>query len=138
MDMADAVAVFENDTLILRNSWLERAFHARVGEPFRTASFINRQSGRDYARPASREFGFSVNGETWTTDDLRVSRIETHYGDPIEAMALCESPTIAVDVHLQIYARHPVVRKWLVIRNRGTGPVYIAGLDWEAVNLVVE
>ena len=125
----------ENDMLTIGNDWLERRFHARAGETFRTIAFINRQSGRDYARGASREFAFSDNGRTLTTDDFVLQSIETHQEETVVHL---DSPTIAVDVHFRIYADHPVIRKWLVLQNRSNARITIADLDWEAVNLLVD
>src|SRR5512146_2409693 len=117
MNMADALAVWQNDMLVMRNHWLERGFRARVGEPFRTTTFVNRQSGKDYCRPDTREFAFAVNGQMVTAGDFLLQRVEIWQGDPVEAVAFLQAGALAVDIHLQVYRNHPVLRKWITIRN---------------------
>ena len=85
--MADALAVWQNDVFVMRNQWLERGFRARVGEPFHTTTFVNRQSVRDDCRSKSREFAFSVNGRMMAADDFVLRRVEICEGDPVEAIA---------------------------------------------------
>ncbi|HEX9075576.1 MAG TPA: glycoside hydrolase family 36 protein [Anaerolineae bacterium] len=136
--MADVLAVWQNDMLVMRNQWLERAFRARVGEPFRTTTFVNRQSGRDYSRTSSREFTFAVNGQMMVTDDFVLRRVEIRQGDPVEAIAFLQAGALSVDIHLQVYRKHPVLRKWLTIWNRGAEALSITELDWEAIPLMVD
>ncbi len=137
---ADTLATWRDDLLILQNPWLERRLTARVGGACRTVAFVNRATGRDYARPASREFSFRVNGRAWTADDFTFLRADIRPGHPTEAIAYLTSNALplAVELHFQVYADHPVLRKWLVIQNRGTETLSLTDLDWEAVNLLVE
>ncbi|MGE5265101.1 MAG: glycoside hydrolase family 36 protein [Acidobacteriota bacterium] len=136
--MVDALAVWKNDLLVMRNPWLERGFRARVGEPFHTTTLVNRQTGHDYCRPGSREFGFSVNGQVMTADDFILRRVEIREGDPLETVAFLQTGALTVELHFQVYRKHPVLRKWLAIRNRGAASVSITEMDWEAVSLVVD
>ena len=117
--MVDASAVWKNDLLVMRNPWLERGFRARVGEPFRTTTLVNRQTGHDYCRPGSREFAFSVNGQVMTADDFILRRVEIREGDPLETIAFLQAGALTVELHFQDYRKHPVLRKWLAIRYRG-------------------
>ncbi|MBI4789929.1 MAG: alpha-galactosidase [Chloroflexi bacterium] len=133
--MADAFVAFDNNMLTVGNGWLERRFHARAGEAFRTTAFVNRQTGRDYARGTAREFAFAANGQMLTTDDFVLQSVARY---PQEAIVHLESPLLAIDLHFRIYADHPVLRKWLIIHNRGQTTIALTDLDWEVVNLLVD
>ncbi len=127
------------DEFVLTNAWLERRFAARVGEPFRTIAFINRQTGRNYSRPGSREFAFALNGRNLTTDDFVLRGYDLSGGDDLrQAIVSLDSPLLAVDLHFEVYGQHPVLRKWMVLRNQTAETVAVRDLDWESLNLVVD
>ncbi|MBI5030854.1 MAG: alpha-galactosidase [Chloroflexi bacterium] len=148
----------DGSSLLIGNRWVERAFSARVGEPFITSSFVNKTSNRDYvrtdrdyARAGSREFCFSIDGNEITGNDFALERIEIHdERDPIEIVAHLQtkelkensqsspSSLISLDLHFLIYSDHPVIRKWLVIENRGDQTIHVTDLDWEDLQLLVD
>ncbi len=129
--------------LVLSNSWLERRWTARVGEPFRTIAFINRKTGKDYARPGSREFSFAVNGRMVSAKDFVLQDFNLRKVlnlAKVETVVHLESAPLALELelHAETYEDHPVIRKWLVIRNRGAETVVITHLDWEVIDLLVD
>ncbi len=135
--------MMNDDLLVMSNPWLERRWIARVGEPFRTAAFVNRQSGRDYARLGSREFSFAVNGRMVSADDFvferqNLARIENSRKVHAIVHLACHSLRIELELHAEIYDDYPVIRKWLVIRNASAETMVITHLDWEVVNLLVD
>lgn len=136
--MMTAFAKWESGVLVIGNTQVERRYDARVGAALRTYAFINRETGRDYARAGSREFGFAIDGRKLTTDDFALERVET-VEDPTAARAVAylRRAGMAVEVRLEAYAAHPVIRKWLVLRNTGTARLVVRDLDWEVVNLLV-
>ena len=128
----------DGHTLVIGNRWIERRFAAQVGQPFVTTAFLNKISNRDYGRAGGREFSFAVDGGELAGMDFVLERIEIREGhDPVEVVAHLRAPTLVVRLHAEVYADHPVVRKWLEIENRGTQPVRLNDLDWEELNLLV-
>ncbi len=128
-----------HNTLIIGNQWMERRFAARVGEPFLTLAFINKISRRDYSRVGGREFCFSVDGREISGADFNLAKIENlRKGSSIEIVAHLRAGMISVKVHALVYADHPVIRKWLVIENRGKRVVHLTDLDWEELHLLVD
>ena len=75
-DARAAYARREDGAVILGNRWIERRFAARVGEPFRTSSFVNKISSRDYSRPGGREFCFSVDGRVVSGADFNLAKVD--------------------------------------------------------------
>jgi hypothetical protein len=141
MNNTSAFARYEGETLIIGNAYLERRLAARADAPCVTISFVNKETGRDYLRPGSREFSLSANGRAMTTRDFVYQRAEIHEGDPTEAIVHLRTtspPLLTLELHYQVYSAHPVVRKWLVVRNHGTETVTLSDLDWEDLNLLVD
>ncbi len=127
------------DELVLSNPWLERRFAARIGEPFRTIAFVNQRTGRDYARPSSREFSFAVNGRALTTDDFVLREYNLAKVSNLRKVVVAlHSPSLAVELYFEIYDDHPVIRKWMVLRNQGAETLTVTDLDWESLNLIVD
>lgn len=134
------VAVWKEDSLALGNRWLQRRWTASVDETLRTSAFLNRQTGRNYARWPCREFSFSANGQSVTTEDFVLSAIDVRPGDPARAVARLRGQVLPleVEIHLEVYADHPVLRKWMVLRNRGAQTVTLRELNWEDIGLLVD
>lgn len=138
---SSAYARCESETLVIGNAYLERRLAARAGAPCVTISFVNKETGRDYIRPGSREFSLSANGRAMTTHDFVFERVEVHESDPTEAIVhLCTKspPLLALELHYQVYSTHPVLRKWLVVRNHSPEMIALSDLDWEDLNLLVD
>ncbi len=130
-----------SDLLVLSTPRLERRWSARAGQPFRTVALFNRQSGRDYARPGSREFSFAVNGRMVSAFDFVLRDFNSAKAGTIRKVVvnlLSASLGLEIELHAQVYDDHPVIRKWLVIRNASAGTIAITHLDWEVVNLLVD
>lgn len=128
----------EDDVLVLSNRWCERRLSASVGAPSGTVSFLNQQSGRDYLLPHAQEFSFHANGRLLTAHDFTLVGTDMREGDPLEAILMLESDALSVEAHYQVYARHPVIRKWLVITNHSDTLITLSNLDWEDLNLLVD
>lgn len=133
-------ARWERETLVIGNNHLERCLTARAGEPCLTWSFVNKETGRNYSRPQSREFCLTANGRQMTGHDFVVTHVAIHPGDPVEAIVYlsADQPAMAVELHYQVYSTYPVMRKWLLIRNRGAELLVISDLDWEDLHLLVD
>ena len=138
--MFSAYARSEANRLIIGNQYLERRMVTQGGEPCVTISFVNKETGVDYARPGSREFTLSVDGRVITANDTAFKSVELREGDPVEAVVSLESDVhaLTIELHYLVYSGHPVLRKWMIVRNRGKEMLTIADLDWEDVNLVVD
>ncbi len=113
---------------------------AQPEEPCVTVSFVNKKTGREYSRPGSHEFSLSINGRMTTADDFALKRVELHEGEPLEAVAILGSDAypLTLELHYQVYSAYPVVRKWMVVKNRSAEMITLADLDWEDVNLLVD
>lgn len=85
--MPSAYARCEGEVLIIGNAYLERRLAARADAPCVTISFVNKETGRDYIRPGSREFSLSANGRAMTTRDFMYQCAEVNEGDPTEAIS---------------------------------------------------
>lgn len=157
--MPSAYARCQGEVLIIGNARLERRLATRADAPCVTISLVNKETGRDYIRPGSREFSLSANGQAMTGHDFVFERVEVHEGDPTEAIVYLRTKPIcsddfsrpktaeavttnaqilALELHYQVYSAHPVLRKWLVVRNQGTGMVTLSDLDWEDLNLLAD
>jgi alpha-galactosidase len=139
-NMPLAYAHLEANNLVIGNQYLERRMVTQAGEACVTSSFINKETGRDYSRPGSREFSLSLDGRVLTAHDLAFEQVELSDGNPTEAVVRTrlDGRGLTIDVHYQVYADHPVIRKWIVLTNHGGETITLADLDWEDVNLLVE
>lgn len=132
-------AYSSDDALILGNVSLERRFRAVPGQPCVTTAFVNRLSGRDYLRPGGREFAFALDGRPLSGLDFALERTDLQLApDRAVAVAHLAGPRLSVEMHLVVYARHPVVRKWLVVTNRGDRNVSLTDFEWEELYLLVD
>lgn len=135
-----AYARSEENRLVVGNRYLERQMVTRVGERCVTISFMNKETGREYSRQGSREFSLSINGRTITAHDLAFVNINCGEGDPAEAIVSLGSDMegISLELHYQVFSNHPVVRKWMVVKNQGSATMTLSDLDWEDINLLVD
>ena len=107
-----AAYAYEADgVLVIGNRWVERRFAARVGQPFLTNAFRNRRSGRDYWRAGGREFALAVDGQTWNGERFALERVLIlNARDPVEIVVALTGGGMQVEVHVAVYADHPVIR----------------------------
>ncbi len=133
-----AYARLEDGMLVMGNAALERRISARVGKPCVTTAFVNRLSGREYLRAHSHEFSLALNSEPLTALDFQFTRTEIEDGEPSLVIVHLTNPQLDLQLHFQIYAAHPVIRKRLVITNRSDEPLTLANLNWEDLNLIVD
>ena len=137
--MLHAYARLDAAVLSVGNDYLERCFSLGKHQACITTSFVNKLSGRDYARPGSHEFSFASNGLPLTARDFTVAKVEISGDDPAEAAIHLQSAYgLSVAMHFQVYAQYPLVRKWLCISNIGSDTLTLAELNWEDLNLLVD
>jgi alpha-galactosidase len=129
----------DGETLVIGNRWIERSFCARVGAPFLTTAFLNKLSKRDYARVGGREFCFSIDGKPLSGADFVMNSVEVRDAqDPCEIVARLDGPGLQVELHAQVYADYPLIRKWVSLRNVSGQMIRLVDLDWEDLHLLVD
>lgn len=131
----------QDQELVIGNAWLERRLITQIGKPCLTGAFLNKTTGRNYARPLCREFSFVVEEQEITGNECEFVNAETMTTDGVTEHVIhliARQFALAVEMHLQVFARHPVIRKWLCIRNTGAKTVTLSDLNWEDVNLLVD
>lgn len=138
--MTSAYVNIHDDTLVIGNQYLERRMVTQVGKTCVTVSFINKKSGREYCRAGSGEFSLTIDGAPLNSTDLTFRRVEWREGNPVHSVIYLESddPQVVIELHYEVYSEHPVVRKWIRIKNSGARTLTLADLDWEDVNLLVD
>ena len=137
--MTGSFAYLSNGVLTLGNVSLQRRFAAAPGQPFITTTFTNRLTGRDYFRPGGREFAFAVDGQPFAGLDFTFERADLSTApDRAEAVVHAGGAFLAIELHFIVYADHPVIRKWLVVTNRGERTVTLTDFEWEDVHLLVD
>lgn len=125
--------------LTIGNDRIERRFAARAGSSLVTTALVNKRTKRDYLRTPGHEFTFSVDGRVLASTHFCVESVELRTDrDPVAVSVRLGGNGLAVDVHLEVYASHAVVRKWLTITNRDAAPHVLADLDWEDLELLVD
>ncbi|TMC60100.1 MAG: hypothetical protein E6J26_02390, partial [Chloroflexi bacterium] len=134
----NAYARHSGDALVLGNAMLERRLNARPGEPCLTTAFVNRLTGRDYLRPDSAEFSFDLDGHLLTGADFRYTHADLGEGDPAHASVYLANPHLDLELHIEVYSAHPVIRKHLRLTNRSDQPLVLSNLHWEDLNLLVD
>lgn len=137
--MSRAFALDESNRLTIGNQFLERKMVTQEGSYCVTVSFVNKATGREYSRPGSAEFSFSADGRMLTSVDFSLVRVELHEGDPVHTVAILRSTDhrLQVELHYQAFSDHPVLRKWLIVKNLSDEMTTLAALDWEDINLMV-
>jgi alpha-galactosidase len=123
---------------------------------FYTTSWRNKVTGTDFIRkttarglsqfPFGFEFSFQANGHTlrgaetvasspWMLIGAEVRDVAPA-GKRLEVRLMRESNPIEVVVSYAVYEGHPVIRKWLIITNRGSATVTLTRLAFEDAGLV--
>lgn len=134
------------DTIILRNRFLERKFVIE-SDGFYTGSFKNLITGKNYSRPGSEEFYFTLNkhgvsgaGSSASFEFVKRDLKKTKDGTQQLSVFLKGKPgtaaeKIEVELIYFVYDELPVVRKQIVITNHSSQAVSITDLDVERLNL---
>ena len=94
------------------------------------------------ANPRGAEFYFQVDGDRLAGSEAAFDLIDSAtrelapHGKVLEIQLKARSKPVEVSVLYAIYEGHPVIRKWIAITNRGTEPVTLSHLSFEAVPLL--
>ncbi|MDR6804184.1 alpha-galactosidase [Dyadobacter sp. BE34] len=138
---------FSQDSLVIKNRFLERKF--TIGDnSFYTSRFQHLLTNKDYSRPGSEEFYFTINGTPASANGthglfkyIKHTSAKTHDGIQKVAVQLAGKPgtsaeNVIVDLTYELYDELPVVRKQISVTNNGTKAIAIADLEVERLNLV--
>jgi alpha-galactosidase len=138
---------FSQDSLIIKNRFLERKFTIRDNF-FYTSRFQHLLTNKDYSRPGSEEFYFTINGKPASSNGANglfkhVKHSLNRKGNGIQEVTVQLSGTpgtvtenIVVDLNYEVYDELPVVRKQVSITNNSPKAIAIADLEVERLNLV--
>ena len=129
---------FEKDVLVLENEHLRRSFKIGLDGRFRTIELVDQKSGSNLISQPGPEFELSANGDVLTADSFRYVGYRTA-GDVgrKELIVELEAKGLCVSLHYEIYADHPLVRKWLTVTNRERKRTVLTDFAWEKLNLRV-
>ena len=139
-------------TLRLENDLVSRVFAATDGGSAGTTSLRNCRTGKEFIVPeskgatASREFSVRWRGRRLCgrrSDGgpadfvfLRSSRVsESDAHQTLDLYLTTPDNDLEIRLTHQIYAGHPLVRKWLTATNRGKTPGRLEGVVWEDLAL---
>ncbi|MGB7761443.1 MAG: alpha-galactosidase [Bryobacteraceae bacterium] len=126
------------------NTLVERqvAFDSRSG--LSTVGWLHKVTGTDFAkhgaaaRQAGDEFSFQAGTDSFTgksgfeLDGAEVLALDG--GKALELRLKHAKAGLAVNVFYAVYDEHPVIRKWIAIRNDGAQPVVLKRLCFESVS----
>lgn len=138
---------FAQDSLIIKNRFLERKFTIS-NNSFHTSRFQHLLTNKDYSRPGSEEFYFTINGKAASANGANglfrhVKHSLVRAGSGIQKATVqlagkpgTEAENVIVDLTYEVYDELPVVRKQVSITNKGAKPIAIADLEVERLNLV--
>lgn len=141
-----AYVSFDGASLTWRigNTFLERALSLDGDGHFLTASFVDKRTGRDWARPGvnSGEFrisfvpaGADVQGVVSRTGRAAwrlVSESRRIYANGTAELGVTllePDDGIEVTAHYQCFPETPVIRSWLDVSNTGSAPVTLTAAD---------
>ncbi len=138
---------FSQDSLVIKNRFLERKF--TIGDnSFYTSRFQHTLTNKDYSRPGSEEFYFTINGTPASSNGANgLFRYSKHSsastGNGTQQITIqltgkegSAAENLVVSLTYEVYDELPVVRKQLSITNNGPNAVAIADLEVERINLV--
>jgi alpha-galactosidase len=142
----------ETKSWSIGNGFIERMLKFSPARGLYTATFQHKVSGTDFLMRdrsgihAGAEFTFQADSESFSgatggpsahftlagsdVKDLQPS------GKLLEILLKGREKPLDVSVFYAVYAGHPVVRKWLSIRNSGSDPMRLSHLAFEALNLM--
>jgi len=151
MDAGDASYVKtgrDQSTWKMGNDLVEREVRFDASGGLYTSSWRHKLTGTDFlarAREGKRwgpEFAFAADGErlagAWgQAFELVESNVQETKpaGKTLEVKLRARDKSLNVSVLYTVYDGHPVVRKWLAITNRGSAPVTLTHVSFEALSL---
>ena len=147
-----AEATGEKKSWAIGNGLVERTLKFSPERGLRTATFQHKVSGTDFLMKdrsgthAGAEFTFQVDSENvsgatggpnahFTLAGSHVTDLPP-LGKVLEILLKGRGKPLDVSVFYAVYAGHPVVRKWLAIRNSGGETIKLSHLVFEALNLM--
>ena len=142
---------------MIGNNLIEREVHYSNQNGLYTAHWVHKVTGTDFLKllptelpwgPATHwgeEFSLQVDGEHLQGagrgpapdfDFLSANTGEiSPAGKLLEVKLKARKKPLEISVFYAVYSGHPVVRKWLLLTNRGSQPLRISHLVFEGVNL---
>lgn len=131
------------------NAFLEREIRFDAKNGLYTASWRHKVTGTDFMKRAQSqkrwgaEFSFQADKDrvvgAWGGgfEFIEASIQDTQpAGKQLKIKLRAKAKPLEVGVFYVVYDRHPVVRKWIDITNRGNLPITLSHLVFEAVNAV--
>lgn len=133
------------DSLVIRNKFLERKFTI-TQHSFFTSGFKNLLTNKDYNRPDTEEFYFTIDGKAATAVDSSFEFVKHSASRPADGIqqvlvtlrgrvGTAAEHTLVVLTYT-LYDDLPVVRKQISVTNNGPKAIAIANLEVERLNLV--
>jgi len=128
------------------NDRVNRTMVSKPGVGFYTESFTDLATGAHLISPATLrmnlagEFSFDCNGRSYsgTKSPFEVVSIhpaKTDNGDSLIIRLVLREIGLEVAVNYRCYDGHPAIRKHLILRNTGSGPLKFTHLRIEALGL---
>jgi alpha-galactosidase len=142
----------ETKSWAIGNGLIERTLGFSPARGLYTATFQHKVSGTDFLMKdkseihSGPEFTFQADSENFsgatggpsahfTLAGSHVSDLQPS-GKLLEIALKGREKPLDVSVFYAVYAGHPVVRKWLAIRNSGSETIRLSHLVFEALNLI--
>jgi alpha-galactosidase len=138
----------ETKSWSIGNGFLERTVEFSPARGLYTDTFRHKVSGTDFlmrdpsGNHTGAEFSFQVDSEDFTGASSRFTLAGSQVSDlppagkVLEIMLNAREKPLGVSVFYAVYSGHPVLRKWLAIRNRGSQPITLSHLVFETLNLM--
>nr|WP_295933339.1 glycoside hydrolase family 36 protein [uncultured Dyadobacter sp.] len=142
-----ACNAFSQDSLVIKNRFLERKFTISDNS-FYTSRFQHLLTSKDYSRPGSEEFYFTIDGIPASSNGANglfkyTKHTSERSGNGIQKVVVqlaglhgTVAENVTVDLTFEVYDELPVVRKQISVTNKGTKAIAIANLEVERLNLV--
>ncbi|MGG7666447.1 hypothetical protein [Dyadobacter sp. BHUBP1] len=124
---------FSQDSLVIKNRFLERKF--TIGDnSFYTSRFQHLLTNKDYSRPGSEEFYFTINGTHASSNGAHglfnyIKHTSTKTSDDIQKVTVqlagkrsTSAENVTVQLTYEVYDELPVVRKQISITNNTSKP----------------
>ncbi len=136
---------FSQDSLVIKNRFLERKFTIRDNS-FYTSRFQHILTNKDYSRPGSEEFYFTIDGKSVSAVDSSFEFVTHSASRPASGVQQflvtlrgrhgTPAEYTLVELTYTLYDELPVIRKQISITNNGPKAIAIANLEVERLNLV--
>jgi alpha-galactosidase len=129
---------------LVGNDFVERAVSFSENNGLRTESLLRKASGTDftaYGRQNNQfgpEFSFFVNGAPMDgRKSFHLVSAGSNAVDGGHALRILLSDRkglVDVAVYYAVFDRHPAIRKWIAITNKGSGPITLTHLSFEELS----